>query len=162
MEQKSENTTCPVGDSGELGPVGIVPVGAETPSMEFHCDGIIWPKEPEVTPFLSIKLNPEKIPEKFTRYRHPSHRHKLFMLTGLTSRKCDNLNCEKHIGRMDTIFSCFRCDFDLCANCFQLDTVNQVPLSPRDSEVNECTIKPLSENLTVAVQTEVVTKSDCC
>lgn len=93
---------------------------------------------------VSDRLNPNSVPSIFTRYRHPGHRHRLFMMTGITGRQCDHTMCKKSIAGPETIFSCFRCNFDLCSKCFQLDTEVTVPLSPRDAEVNETTVTPVT------------------
>jgi hypothetical protein len=101
---------------------------------------------------LSVRLNPTKVPAKFTRYRHPSHHHRLFMLTGIVNHHCDNKNCQKQIGSRDTIFSCFRCDFDLCDACFQMQTCEtEVPLAQDDATVDDTTVTPLSDLLCVRI-----------
>jgi ribosomal protein L37AE/L43A len=111
------------------------------------CCGKSVEKSPEAAsieeekPFVKVYLNTEKVPLKFTRYRHKSHKHKMFMLTGLTNHRCNN--CQKAINRMDTIFSCFRCDWDLCGNCWQLPSKREVPLAEDDKDVNETTITPV-------------------
>jgi len=96
------------------------------------------------TAYMSVPLNTEQVPSRFTRYRHPSHKHRLFMLKGLANHCCDNTSCNKSISQRDTIFRCFRCDFDLCERCFQLGSTKCVPLSPRDADVDETTIRPLN------------------
>jgi len=121
--------------------------GCTGPACNYSCT------EPSCNPpQLTIKLNPTVVPSKFTRYRHPSHKHKLFMVTGLSNHRCDNENCRKNICRNETIFSCFRCNFDLCDMCFQLNTVeSEIPLAQDDIDVNETTVKHLPTILSVRV-----------
>jgi hypothetical protein len=82
------------------------------------------------------------IPPRFTRYRHPSHKHRMFMLRGL-ERVCDNSNCKHDIEEDETVFTCFKCDFDLCQTCFQLDSETVVPLSKDDENIHDKTVEPL-------------------
>ena len=53
--------------------------------------------------------------------------------------------CNNSIKSNKTMFRCFRCDYDLCGNCFQLGTKGDpVPLSPDDNDVDETTINPIT------------------
>ena len=87
-----------------------------------------------------VRLNETVVPPKFTRYRHPSHCHRLFMIISMVHNYCNmNIKCNK------TMFRCFRCDYDLCGNCFQLGTKGDpVPLAPDDNDVDETTINPIT------------------
>lgn len=129
-----ETTTCGSADISTACPVISVDMVTETP------------------PTFPVKLNTEIIPAKFSRYRHPSHSHKLFMTIARTRLRCDNLNCRRDITPGSTSFSCVRCDFDLCEFCFQLAGDHEVPISPRDSEVNEVTARPLDTVFSVRVE----------
>ena len=94
---------------------------------------------------INVKLNETVVPAKFTRYRHPSHCHRLFMIISLGHNYCNNKNCNISIKSNKTMFRCFRCDYDLCGNCFQLGTKGDpVPLSPDDNDVDETTINPIT------------------
>jgi hypothetical protein len=90
-------------------------------------------------------LNPSVVPDKFIRYRHPSHRHRLFMLISFGHNYCNNKKCKIPIACNKTMFRCFRCDYDLCGNCFQLGTKGEpVPLANDDDDVDETTIVPIT------------------
>ena len=92
-----------------------------------------------------VRLNDTVVPAKFTRYRHPSHCHRLFMIISLGHNYCNNKNCNMNIKCNKTMFRCFRCDYDLCGNCFKLGTKGDpVPLSPDDNDVDETTINPIT------------------
>jgi hypothetical protein len=93
----------------------------------------------------NVRLNDTVVPAKFTRYRHPSHRHRLFMIISQGHNYCNNKNCNMNITSNKTMFRCFRCDYDLCGNCFQLGTKGDpVPLGPDDNDVDETTINPIT------------------
>ena len=95
--------------------------------------------------FNKIRLNDTVVPSKFTRYRHPSHCHRLFMIISLGHNYCNNKNCNMNIKSNKTMFRCFRCDYDLCGNCFQLGTKGDpVPLAQDDNDVDETTINPIT------------------
>jgi hypothetical protein len=99
-----------------------------------------------------VRLNPTVIPAKYTRYRHPSHCHRLFITKGCEHRDCDNRNCRTDIMPPDaTIFRCFKCDFDLCSLCFQLDSLDgyMVPLAEDDETIDENIVIPLRVLLSV-------------
>ena len=84
--------------------------------------------------------NTNDIPIKLTRYRHPSHCHKLFLtFTRDTNIFCDNLNCKRRLHNNEVSFACFRCNFDLCAHCIRQPTSPSCvcDLSLSDQEVNE-------------------------
>jgi hypothetical protein len=99
---------------------------------------------------LQVRLNPTVVPLKFTRYRHPSHKHRMFMIISFGHNGCNNKNCGICIGVNKTMFRCFRCDYDLCGDCFQLDTqIEPVPLAEDDSDINESTITPVSNSFYV-------------
>lgn len=104
--------------------------------------------EAETVELVSVRLNPEVVPARFPRYRHPSHRHRLFMLTG-RERSCDNISCRRNIELEETIFSCIRCGFDLCQRCFQLDSEVHVPLSAGDARICDSTITPVELGVVV-------------
>jgi len=138
----------------------FIPTLAEISALESPVINIPEVKDSQLT----IKINPEKVPQKFTRYRHPSHQHKLFMLTGLIDHRCDNLHCRRLILGRETIFSCFRCNFDLCDICFQLSGDVEVPLSREDKDVDENTVRPLSTFLNVVLdrrENNVAHDDDC-
>lgn len=102
--------------------------------------------ENTITNTLIISLNPymSTVPTKFIRYRHPSHRHKLFLTITRRTVYCDNQHCQNSIDMGETVFTCFRCDFDLCSKCFQLNSTEEVPLAEDDCDVNETTFVPFS------------------
>ena len=78
--------------------------------------------------------------QKLNRYRHPSHRHKLFQtIVRNMNIFCDNQNCKRRLFNNEVDYVCFRCNYDLCARCFILPTEPQstVPLAESDSEINE-------------------------
>ena len=92
-----------------------------------------------------VRLNETVVPAKFTRYRHPSHCHRLFMIISMGHNYCNNKNCNMNIKCNKTMFRCFRCDYDLCGNCFQLGAKGDpVPLAPDDNDVDETTINPIT------------------
>lgn len=94
---------------------------------------------------LRLNLNQTQVPAKFTRYRHPSHRHRLFMIISLGHNYCNNKKCGIQIRANKTMFRCFRCDYDLCGNCFQLGTTGEpVPLAEDDNDVDERTVEPVT------------------
>jgi hypothetical protein len=94
---------------------------------------------------ITVKLNATVVPAKFTRYRHPSHRHRLFMIISLGHNYCNNKKCRIQIRANKTMFRCFRCDYDLCGNCFQLGTTGEpVPLAEDDNDVDETTVEPVT------------------
>lgn len=94
---------------------------------------------------INVQLNPTVVPAKFTRYRHPSHCHRLFMIISFGHNYCNNKNCNINIKCNKTMFRCYRCDYDLCGNCFQLGTKGDpVPLAPDDNDVDETTINPIT------------------
>jgi hypothetical protein len=77
---------------------------------------------------------------KLQRYRHPSHTHKLFQnIIRSPSIFCDNQNCKRRLHMNEVTYTCFRCNFDLCAFCFLLpvETESYVDLNESDCEVNE-------------------------
>ena len=111
----------------------------------------------------TIKLNPAIVPAKFIRYRHPSHKHRLFMVISFGHNYCNNLNCRINIAQGKTIFRCFRCDYDLCEKCFQLDfNEDMVPLADDDKTVNETTIRPINELLFVSTNVKKDLNDDSC
>lgn len=99
---------------------------------------------------IKVQLNPTVVPAKFTRYRHPSHHHRLFMIISLGHNYCNNKNCNININSNKTMFRCFRCDYDLCDRCFQLSTSTApVPLAEDDNDVNETTLESLVSSMYV-------------
>jgi hypothetical protein len=107
------------------------------------CDSAVINSESELT--LRVKLNPTVVPDKFTRYRHPSHIHRMFMILSFGHNSCNNKNCRSNIRCNKTLFRCFRCDYDLCSKCFQLSTIGDpVPLAEDDNDIDETTIEPIT------------------
>lgn len=79
---------------------------------------------------------------KLIRYRHDSHPHKLFLniVRGQQdSIFCNNRNCRRRVCTNEVVFTCFRCDFDLCHVCLRLPTDNDsiTTLNESDDEINE-------------------------
>ena len=78
--------------------------------------------------------------KKLQRYHHPSHPHKLFQNI-IRNQKifCDNLNCTRRILNNEVSYVCFRCNFDLCSRCFDLQTDPEscCTLHESDNEVDE-------------------------
>lgn len=130
----------------------LVPSENDSKQREIKVQSVREKTELKTVSGLYLGINPTKVPLKFKRYYHPSHCHKLFMLTGLRGHRCDNLNCSKHIQTNETIFSCFRCDFDLCDICFQLGSnTPNVSLASDDKDIDETTVRPLNEYFSVLV-----------
>ena len=148
--KESNNPQCCTGCTGMTGGTGMTGTvnpqcytgmtggtGTNSPQCYTGMTGTISPAR---TLTMEVKLNPymDSIPERFPRYRHNSHPHRLYVLFGKPNHKCDNENCRKIIGTLETRFSCFRCNFDLCQECFQLDCENPVPINvDEDMEVND-------------------------
>lgn len=88
-------------------------------------------EQPKLNPFLN------EVPDFFQRFRHGSHKHRLFAVFGNDNRVCDNSNCEIRISSQDTHFMCPRCDFDLCQKCFRLDSSTHTPLADDDDEIDD-------------------------
>ena len=109
--------------------------------------GSVMVQSPVTAETITIKKNPVLIPVKFDRYRHPSHCHRLFMIISQGHNTCNNKNCCINIANCKTIFRCFRCDYDLCGRCFQLDTgLEPVPLAEDDEQINEKTVDPIDSS----------------
>lgn len=114
--------------------------GTNNPQCYTGCTGMTGTISPARILVTELKLNPymDSIPERFPRYRHNSHPHRLYVMFGKPNHSCDNQNCRKVIDTLETRFSCFRCNFDLCQECFQLDCENPVPINvDEDTEVND-------------------------
>jgi hypothetical protein len=62
------------------------------------------------------------------------------MLIGVSNHNCDNKYCRKVIEPNETIFSCFKCNFDLCSFCIQLTVDNEVPLDEDDEQIVDNTL----------------------
>jgi hypothetical protein len=130
-------------------PSGVEPKNTDTPvcpCSQCKCQTTCLCVENRTTePSITLKLNPTVVPLKFTRYRHPSHRHRLFMIISFGHNSCNNKKCGIQIRANKTIFRCFRCDYDLCGKCFQLGTTGEpVPLAEDDNHVDETTVEPIS------------------
>jgi hypothetical protein len=85
---------------------------------------------------------PDPLPLKLQRYRHPGHKHRMFMsmVRFPQSIRCDNQKCQRAIQFCETVLTCPRCDLDICAHCFSqpLDaSVMPVDLAPNDGKINE-------------------------
>ena len=83
---------------------------------------------------------PENLEKKLTRFRHPCHKHKLFInFVRDMAIFCDNKNCRRRLNNHEVSFVCFQCNFDLCAHCFALPTEAEsaCDLSDSDENVNE-------------------------
>jgi hypothetical protein len=91
---------------------------------------------------VNFTINPvtEQIPERYPRYRHGIHQHRLFVGFGHIALQCDA--CRKEIGRDETRFFCYRCNFDLCARCFCLPPFTTVPLSEDDATIDDSVLPP--------------------
>ena len=77
---------------------------------------------------------------KLSRFRHPSHPHKLFRnLVRNMAIFCDNQNCKRRLYNNEVSYVCFRCNYDLCQHCFLLPTeaASVVLLHESDDDVNE-------------------------
>ncbi len=107
----------------------------------YHCIGDVC-----FLPPLEISSNSNFtnvfLPAKFTRYKHPSHRHRLFMLVNRIddSIECNGGDdCENRIPECgDTIFTCFDCEYDLCLGCFSRPfKEEEEKLSPSDDEIDD-------------------------
>ncbi len=87
---------------------------------------------------LQLSLNPEivNLPERFPRYRHGSHKHRLACDKGSHGHHCDNRSCSVEISPNATRFCCRSCDYDLCARCFCLPATSEVPLE-NDHLIND-------------------------
>ena len=89
---------------------------------------------------LTVRRNAfaSDVPDRFPRYRHGSHPHRLYVLFGIPNHRCDNANCRRPITSLETRFSCMRCDFDLCDRCFQLGPEVCVPINEdEDRQIND-------------------------
>lgn len=85
-------------------------------------------------------LQPIQPKQLLPRFHHNSHQHKLFQtITRNISIFCDNVNCARRILNGEVSYVCFKCDFDLCAHCFLLPTVESsiVQLAADDQLINE-------------------------
>jgi len=87
----------------------------------------------------TIRLNKAAfdVPERYPRYRHGSHSHRLFATFGAPNHVCDNVVCNRPIHPLSTRFWCPRCDFDLCTRCFFLAPEKEVPLDASDEVIND-------------------------
>lgn len=131
MSESQDNEWC----------IGCV-AGVNENALDLQNLSDVQPVRKEI--ILQVRLNPTVVPDKFTRYRHPSHKHRMFMIISFGHNYCNNKNCQTNIGVNKTLFRCFRCDYDLCDQCFQLDTqLEAVPLAEDDSDINETTITPI-------------------
>jgi len=77
---------------------------------------------------------------KLTRYHHASHPHKLFQtLVRDMAIFCDNQNCKRRLHHNEVDYVCFRCNFDLCAQCMTLptETASVTCLHESDDDINE-------------------------
>jgi hypothetical protein len=111
-------------------------------------DGPVINSESEMT--LRVKLNPTVVPAKFTRYRHPSHKHRMFMIISFGHNTCNNNNCRNLVQSNNTLFRCFKCDYDLCGKCFQLGTKEDpIPLAEDDANINDTTVEPIINSFCV-------------
>lgn len=78
--------------------------------------------------------------EKLVRYHHNCHKHKLFQnIIRHPEFFCDNINCGRRMHCKEVVYTCFKCNFDLCAYCFLLPSEPDciVPLCEEDKNVNE-------------------------
>lgn len=85
---------------------------------------------------------PDRLPAKLQRYRHPGHKHRMFLsiVRFPQSVICDNQKCNRAIQFCETVLTCPQCDLDICAHCFSqpLDSqVEPVSLAENDSKINE-------------------------
>lgn len=74
------------------------------------------------------------VPERFNRYRHGSHQHRLFLgiVTGSSQHFCNG--CRRLMLSQATIFRCPRCDYDLCQRCFSCAPYQEVDLAASDDD----------------------------
>ena len=101
---------------------------------------------------IQISVNPyiDSVPTRFPRYRHPSHKHRLFMSLGVPNQFCSNKNCGRGIRSSDTIFCCLCCDYYLCQMCFQLNSCDCTYQElDGDDDIEDFTISPLGQYLKV-------------
>lgn len=125
------------------------PTGHSVPIGQ-PCGSVDGKEKKEKT--LQISVNPyiDDIPTRFPRYRHPSHKHRLFMLLGVPNQFCSNRNCGRGIRSSDTIFCCLCCDYYLCQMCFQLNSCSCTYQElDGDDEIEDFTISPLGQYLKV-------------
>ena len=96
-------------------------------------------ESPSSTVDYTVKLNKDAtiLPLHYTRYRHGSHQHRLFMVFGADGHVCDNHTCNKRLAAMETRFWCPRCDFDLCMTCFHFAAEHEVPLDDDDDHIDD-------------------------
>jgi hypothetical protein len=78
--------------------------------------------------------------DKLTRFRHDSHKHKLFRTMILDDGLlCKNTRCRREIVRQEIVYNCPRCNYNLCAHCFTLPTDEDtiIELDETDKDIKE-------------------------
>jgi len=97
---------------------------------------------------------------RLPRFKHDSHPHRLFRnIIREVNVQCDNQHCKRILGEMETSYTCFRCDFDLCVRCFYLQTEQQSIEHLHDSDNDICDDEYLILCNDIPIATSVRTQS---
>jgi hypothetical protein len=97
------------------------------------------PVQEQTCTYLPINTQVEPLPERFHRYRHGSHCHKLFLIKcgSVHGNNCDNRLCRRIMVMGESMLRCFKCNFDLCTYCYHLRPECEIPLSQDDEKISE-------------------------